>query len=661
MVTIYNEGQDEVLNEDLLCISTTILVDLLHKQTPETILETIKSYGYTVRKVYTLRKEYTNGNEYTNGKEYTNDVTPERVKYDITYNTSCIRVYGTDGEILVLHKDTISYYGVRKLLPYLIAFKIWSESETTPSETPSEHVDHVDKLKTTFLASISHEIRTPLNGILGISQLMNAMEDVSAKQKEYIHIIQKCSSQLLELINDILDFSKLQANCIQLSKDSFHIKQVIQDAIDIVHYKQEEQNKSVSIHVDIDHSVPIKILADSRRIKQIIINLLSNALKFTKQGHIYIRLRSQLFHECINEIDEIIYHRLFFEIQDTGSGISETEQAKIFDTFHKARNYNQNDEQYKGAGLGLSIVHHLIELMNGTISVQSDGFTGTTFSFDIVVEDDTTADQLYEMYKDIFTEKHILVVEKNIQDKLKLYETLKQWKSHVYLLSSIEECVSMYTHHESMDAIILHHDIVRHQMFNNPVIESTLESIAKKIPILCMIEQDGDIPQESYFTSYLKKPISKSHLFNILSKVLRKNFIIHSPRHSIERKLDKSTTRIIIAEDDHYNQFLLREFLLTYGYHKHQIDIVSNGQECVHAVQTGTYDICFMDIKMPVLDGLEATKCIRKTNSHIIIIAVSASILEKEHNTCFESGMNYFVEKPVNRKKLFELIDTFHD
>ena len=565
-----------------------------------------------------------------------NDTTYFCKKYMIPYehikdfiNFIIIPIANTNYVILTHSKYVVyTFNDVLKIYPIVSRICTLCKSNNTVLNTQHKPIDN---LKNMFLAMISHEIRTPLNGIIGIAQLLNEMDELTNKQKEYVHILNECSVQLISLINDILDFSKLNANQLTLIPYTFSLNKCIYNAIDVIQLKAKEKN--IDIRLEIKKPLPLKTLGDERRVTQILVNLLSNAVKFTEEGMILI----EVDYECVHT-----QYNMKFRITDTGCGIPKYEQTQIFEMFNKAYHSDIDNKQIQsGAGLGLAITKYLVELMNGIIRVESDGQHGTTFLFNIVLDQDEYSRKLEDY--NIFKDKKIAIIDDNLQDRLYLMDTLQKWNMHVHLFYSIKEFNAMNNH--TFDILLMNIQMYNYENIN-------LEHI--KTPIIGMSTNTEYNTTLSICSYILKKPISRSILFNTLTQVVKVKEIQKPTNiHTIYQ-----TPSIIIAEDDKYNQLLLKEFLINYGIIEQNISFANNGQECIDMIIENDYNICFMDIKMPILNGIDATKHIRNINKNIIIIGVSASILETDHNKCYDVGMNYFIEKPVDKQKLFDILNN---
>lgn len=517
----------------------------------------------------------------------------------------------------------------------------------------------VNTLKTNFLASISHEIRTPLNGIIGITQLLKDEQfNTNEKFQEYLQILQLSATQLMELLNDIMDYSKLQANYLELVKSSFHLSKCVQDSIDIV--KVRIDNKDIHIHLKLDDNLPFYIIGDERRLKQILINILSNSIKYSNQGNIDIHISSKRFQNTVDEFNQSIFHQLNFEIKDQGCGILKEDQYKLFNPFTRFGK-SKDKQKTSGSGLGLSITKELIELMDGKITVQSDGMKGTQIYFSIVVEDDNTPTKLIKKNELLFQDKKIVVIDDVMDDRIYLYKIMEKWKLNVICLSTFQEFYAVKDNNEKIDCLFMNSKLFDKYVFTNPTLIDYFENLQNTVPIVGI--HCNYCSKYNFLTTCIDKPISKSKLFNILRKIfLRPTSIdIFSSNKLNSFKIPIKEIQIIVAEDDMYNQILFVEFLTIFGIPKSNIDLATNGKECVEKIKNKQYDICFMDIKMPEMDGFEATQIIRRDNKNILIIAVSASVIEKEYNQCYKIGMNYFIEKPIEKDKLYNLLKNIVD
>lgn len=508
-------------------------------------------------------------------------------------------------------------------------------------------------LKDSFIATMSHEIRTPLNGIITAARLLGEYGELSTEQERYIQILSECSIQLLELINDILDYSKMTAHGITLSNEPFNMRRCIQSAIDIV--SQRLADKNLELGVNISPELIDSASGDSRRLKQIIINLLTNSIKFTEKGWIKLDVNSQQ----LSEKSQIMYT---FSVTDTGIGIQASDHERIFEIFTKVK--DETDSVYSsttpGIGMGLSISKHIVEAMGGKISVESDGVSGSKFTFNIVLDNDTDFNRMSQQYSEIFQNKIVLVIDDVEDNRIYLSNLLHKWGLTSYSFSSGREALNYMTQNGKFDLVIT--DICMPNMSGVEVAQIMRKKELTQ-SIIALSSAGETLPGKECFDHFLTKPVSRNKLFNCLIQLFSKLNTckrIDVPISKLTKKISRppGECKILIAEDDHYNQIVIKELLNKLGYS--QITIVSNGQLCVEQAETGKFDICFMDIKMPVMNGLDATKIIKNNiTDPPVIIAVTASVLEQDKIRCYVAGVDGYLSKPIQKEHLVDTLKLF--
>jgi len=543
----------------------------------------------------------------------------------------------------------------------------------------------VGDFKDLFITTISHEIRTPLNGIVGMTRLLQDSEGLTEKQYNYIRILSECSTQLMELINDILDLTRMNSGNLPLNISLFDLQECIQSSIDIVYSKAIEKKLEIKIQHQCINSklstmlinnidtprqynqyIPKTLLyGDPRRLKQVLINLLNNAIKFTDTGSILLTMN---IHELENDKKDIQ-----FSIKDTGVGIPSKYHEKIFEIFSKIHLGNPTSP---GTGLGLSISKKLIELMGGHISVKSDGVPGrgSIFTFNIIVDSPGAVEKVNPIN---LIGKTILVVDDNEDNRVYLSEILSEWGVNTYCFSSARELLSYLKHcdtnlttmHKSFDLAII--DICMPHMSGIDLMY-TIKEKGFLQPLIGLSSVGDTINGKELFDSFCIKPVSKAKLFELITKVLENTNTTVKKQSSVSSRSSSSTTqpqlikqssqrqkkdlKIIIAEDDYYNKIVLQELLKSLGYSN--ITTVDNGDICVNTIKNIKFDVCFMDVKMPIMDGLEATRIIKQYPNCPVVIGVSASVLEIDKDKCFKSGMDGYIPKPIQKEKLETLLNT---
>ncbi len=511
-------------------------------------------------------------------------------------------------------------------------------------------------LKDSFIATMSHEIRTPLNGIVGMTRLLIDDHTLTSKQQDYVKILKECSTQLMELVNDILDFTKINSGNISLFTQPFNLKECIETSVKVVHQRASDKHLDLLTHIDKD--LIENVTGDQRRVKQVLVNLLTNAIKFTEKGLIKLTVKMENISTTTREVWDINQKRILFEIKDTGIGILPENQTKIFEAFNKVSLNNQADLLSPGAGLGLAISKQLVKLMGGDITVNSDGKHGSTFNFDIVLQDENDINRLIIANKNIFTNKTVLIVDDTEDNRIFLMDILTNWNINTLLFSSAREALSYIKLDKPFDLAII--DIFMPHMSGIDLAQN-IRQLGLKVPLIGLSSIGHDLKGKEIFDTFSTKPIIKNKLFQMLLKAFSKGPATKEAKRKsvppIKYKKNRASVKIIAAEDDHYNQILLEELLKSLGYKN--ITIVSNGQECIDAIKNELFDICLMDIKMPILNGYDATRIIKEFDSPPIIIGVSASVLEADKEKCYNVGMNGYIPKPIEKEVLDRTITGF--
>ncbi|KAB8031791.1 response regulator [Fluviispira multicolorata] len=517
----------------------------------------------------------------------------------------------------------------------------------------AESMKEATRLKGEFLANMSHELRTPLNGILGSATLLVGTK-LNQEQRGYLEILRACGNNLLVIINEILDFSKLEANKLELEHIAFEVNSCVENVFELLAPAAASQD--TELIYDIDTNVPIQVVGDLTRIQQVLTHLTDNAIKFTKNGYTYISV-----HSTTNDSGKI---KLSFDVEDTGSGISKKNITKIFQTFSQID--DSSTRKYGGTGLGLSIAKRLTEMMQGIIHVKSEIDKGSTFSFNVITENINTEKYKFEpspcnlMNSTELSQKVIYILEKKKLLQKSIRNRCEYWGLEAFSAESIEEAIEIPSQISPSFVLVSIDDFDKVK-----VIEKITEKYSDKNIIFIavfknssMYSPEDKIIPSGYFGNIFK-PIRYSLLYEILLDAsTQKSSGSHILQKVEEQKIgDLYPLKILIAEDNVVNQKLISNMLKKYGY---ICDIVANGNEVLEALTRAQYDIIFMDVQMPEMDGLEATRQIikkyPKSNTRPKVLAMTAHARGAEGQVCLDAGMEGYLGKPIDMKELKQML-----
>ena len=485
-----------------------------------------------------------------------------------------------------------------------------------------------------FLANMSHELRTPLNGIIGMITLLDHTT-LNTEQNEYVSMLRECSYSLMAIINDILDFAKLDTGRMAVNIKDVNIRQCIEVAGDIV---MSKNSKQIEYYYDISDSVPIYVVSDYDKIKQVLINVLNNALKFTNQGTI------KLYVSCKE-------NKLSFTISDTGCGIDEYNKQYLFQPFRQLEN-NITSKLYQGTGLGLVICKELVALLGGEICLQSSDSLGSTFHFTVAFTDSGYVPP--SSHSNSFYNKSCFVLDDKIENRLFLYKMLSEYKMNVHLFSSAEEAFMGCQIYKYDVAII---DICMPKIDGLQFMKrlrTPVYNLNKDLQVIALSSINDRTMYNEIFRNFLVKPINETKLYTVLSNIF-------SDTHMNIRKSGLQSINalsVLIAEDSLTNQKVLVHYLKKIGIKS--INIVNDGIEAVESIQNNKYDIVFLDIVMPRMNGTKVMQKFKNNKNNTVFIAITAYVtnIEQDQERFISEGFDNFVLKPINFKNLGEVITS---
>ena len=511
--------------------------------------------------------------------------------------------------------------------------------------------EQANSAKSEFLAHMSHEIRTPMNGVMGMLELLSNTS-VSPRQEEYVSLASQSAEALLRVLNDILDFSKIEAGRLDLESIPFEVRDVVGDTLQSLEPRATEKGLELACHIPPD--IPDVLSGDPGRLRQIIINLVGNAIKFTQHGEIVVGI-------SVRELTDD-HARLRYSIRDSGVGIPKHKQQRIFEAFGQAD--NSTTREFGGTGLGLNISSQLIGMMGGQLALNSEEGRGTEFYFEVNFGTSGSS-TVRATLPDALRGLHVLVVDDNATSRFILEEVLSEWQMQVTTADNARGALEILGKTHSTDApiqlVLL--DMMMPETDGLNLAEQIQSDVrCREIPLMLLstssAQQHNDRCAAAGIVAQLRKPVKQTELLNQIRCCFgteNADRPLPNPVVTVDRS---RPVRILLAEDGLVNQKVAMGLLALHG---HSVTLAETGRQAVAAWENGDFELILMDFEMPEMDGVAATAAIREsecgTGRHIPIVAMTAHAIKGDRERFLSAGMDAHVAKPVDPAKLYEVID----